>query len=190
MTDSAAATTTALEEAYERAATLVDGLRSDQLGAPTPCAGWDVRATLNHALGAAWMFTLANEGRSAGEDAGDLVGDDPSAALAEAAAANLASWRRAGAYDGERSFPFGTFPATAAAMINLSEVIVHTWDIAVALGVDAKIDPSVGQMLYEFYSHAPLDGPRAHGAFGAEVELPPDADGSDHLLALLGRRPR
>ena len=132
--------TTALGEAYERAARLIDGLGPDELGAPTPCEGWDVRATLNHTLGAAWMFTLANEGRAVGEDAGDLVGDDPGAALAEAAAANLASWRQPGAFDGDRTFPFGTFPASAAAMMNLSEVVVHTWDIAVALGVDPSID--------------------------------------------------
>src|SRR4051812_39172516 len=125
MTDSAP--TKALEGAYDRAATLVDGLSPGQLEALTPCAGWDVRATLNHTLGAARMFTLANEGRSAGEDAGELVGDDPRAALAEVAAANLASWRRPGSFDGERSFPFGTFPASAAALMNLSEVIVHTW---------------------------------------------------------------
>jgi uncharacterized protein (TIGR03086 family) len=182
--------TTALEDAYDRAATLVDDLRPDQLHAPTPCAGWDVRSTLNHTLAAARMFTLANDGQSAGEDAGDLVGDDPRSALAEAAAANLASWRRPGSFDGDRTFPFGTFPAAAAAMMNLSEVIVHTWDIAVALGVDAQIDPTVGEMLYDFYCHVPLEGPRAHGAFGAEIDVAPDADATDHLLALLGRRPR
>jgi uncharacterized protein (TIGR03086 family) len=182
--------TTALEEAYERAARLIDGLDADQLRAPTPCEGWDVRATLNHTLGAAWMFTLANEGRAAGEDAGDLVGDDAGAALAEAATANLASWRQPGAFDGDRSFPFGTFPASAASMMNLSEVVVHTWDIAVALGVDPSIDPAVGQMLHDFFRQVPLDGPRAHGAFAAEVAVDPDADGTDQLLALLGRRPR
>ena len=32
-------------------------------------------------------------------------------------------------------------------MMNLSEVVVHTWDIATALGADATIDPNIAAML-------------------------------------------
>ena len=118
-----------------------------QLALPTPCAEWDVRATLDHLIGATWMFTLVNQDQAVGEDAGGIGGDDPVVALTNAAEANIASWRAPGAFDGDRTFPFGTFPADAAAMMNLSEVVVHTWDIATALGADATIDPTVAEMV-------------------------------------------
>ena len=180
---------TALEDSYARASKVIAGVDAGQFALPTPCSQWDVRATLDHLIGATWMFTLVNQGETVGEDAGGIGDDSAVAALANAAEANVASWRTPGAFDGDRTFPFGTFPADAAAMMNLSEVIVHTWDIATALGTDATIDPPLAEMVYAFYQPLSLDPYRAHGAFGAEVRVDVDAPPGDRLLALLGRRP-
>jgi uncharacterized protein (TIGR03086 family) len=106
-------------------------------GRTVPCAGLDVRALLNHLVGAVWMFTRVNQGQAAGEDAGDVVGEDAVGAVATATQANLASWTRPGAFDGERSYLFGTFPAAAAGLINLVEAVVHNWDLAKATGGDS-----------------------------------------------------
>ena len=180
---------TALDNSYTRTAEIIAGLDTEQLASPTPCAQWDVRAALDHLIGATWMFTLVNHDQAVGEDAGGIGDDDPAVALTNAAAANIASWRAPGALDGDRTFPFGTFPADAAAMMNLSEVVVHTWDIATALGSDATIDPTVAEMLYQFYRPMSLDPYRAHGAFGAEIPADPHDPPADRLLALLGRQP-
>jgi len=179
---------TALDGAYEHCANVIVGIDDAQLALPTPCAEWDVRATLDHLIGATWMFTLVNQGRAVGEDARGIGGGDPMTALTDAAAANVASWRGPGAFDGDRTFPFGTFPADAAAMMNLSEVVVHTWDVATALGADATMDPSAAAMLDDFYGGISLDPYRAHGAFGAEVRVGPNAPPAVRLLARLGRR--
>ena len=178
---------TALDDSYAHAAKVLAGVDASQLARPTPCSEWDVRATLDHLIGATWMFTLVNQGEAVGEDAGGIGDDDPLTALTDAAEANVASWRVPGAFDGDRTFPFGTFPADAAAMMNLSEVVVHTWDIATALGTDATIDPTVAEMVNAFYQAISLDPYRAHGAFGAEVPVDADARPADRLLALLGR---
>jgi uncharacterized protein (TIGR03086 family) len=178
----------ALDDAYVRCTTVIADIDARRLAARTPCTEWDVRATLDHLIGATWMFALVNQGQTAGEDAAGIDGNDPVAALSSAAAANTASWRSPGAFDGERTYPFGTFPADAAAMMNLSEVVVHTWDIATALGADSTIDPSVAAMLDEFYRGISLDPYRAHGAFGAEITVDSTAPPADRLLARLGRR--
>jgi uncharacterized protein (TIGR03086 family) len=179
----------ALEQSYDQTAKLVAGLTPAEFDAPSPCAGWDVRATLNHLLGATWMFTLVNQGQSADEDAGDVLGDDASLAVTAAAKENLASWRQPGAFEGERSYSFGSFPATTAALLNLEEVFVHNWDVAKATGQELVTDPVVGQMIYDWGVSIPLDDFRDHGAFGPEVAVPASASIVDRLVGLLGRQP-
>ena len=179
----------ALEQSYDQTAKLVAGLTPAELDAPSPCAGWEVRATLNHMLGATWMFTLVNQGQTADEDAGDLVGDDASLAVIAAAKENLVSWRQPGASEGDRSYSFGTFPAAGAAMLNLAEVVVHNWDVAKATGQELVIDPAVAQMIYDWGVSIPLDALRDHGAFGPEVPVPASAPIIDRLVGLLGRQP-
>jgi uncharacterized protein (TIGR03086 family) len=179
----------ALEQSYDQTEKLVAGLTSAELDAPSPCAGWDVRATLNHLLGATWMFTLVNQGQTADEDAGDVIGDDASLAVTAAAKENLATWRQPGAFEGDRSYSFGIFPATGAAMLNLEEVVVHNWDVAKATGQELVIDLAVGQMIYDWGVSIPLDDFREHGAFGPEVTVSASASIVDRLVGLLGRQP-
>ena len=178
-----------LERSYDDLTKLVAGLVAGQLDAPTPCAGWDVRSVLNHVLGAGRMFTLVNAGQAVGPDAGDVVGDDPAAAIASVAAENVASWRRAGARDGDRTYPFGTFPAPAALLLNLTEVVVHSWDLAKATDQDATIDPQLAADLFAFWEPIPLDAHRASGAWGPPVAGPTSASMADRLLGHLGRQP-
>jgi uncharacterized protein (TIGR03086 family) len=179
----------ALEQSYDQTARLVVGLTPAEFHAPSPCAGWDVRATLNHLLGTTWMFTLVNQGQDADEDAGDVIGDDASLAVTAAAKENLASWRQPGALEGERSYFFGSFPATGAAMLNLQEAFVHNWDVAKATGQELVIDPVVGLMIYDWGVSMPLDDFREHGAFGPEVAVSASASIVDRLVGLLGRQP-
>jgi uncharacterized protein (TIGR03086 family) len=179
----------ALEQSYDQTSKLIAGLTEAELDTPSPCTGWDVRATLNHMLDATWMFTLVNQGQIADEDAGDVIGDDASLAVTAAAKENLASWRQPGALDGARSYSFGTFPTRGAVMLNLGEVVVHNWDVAKATGRELVIDPAVGQMIYDCCVSIPLDDFRDHGAFGPEVAVPASAPIVDRLVGLLGRQP-
>ncbi|HVT42462.1 MAG TPA: TIGR03086 family metal-binding protein [Acidimicrobiales bacterium] len=181
--------TDALERAHDNLLAVARNVTADDLALPSACAEWDLRALLNHVLGGGWMFTLVNRGESAGEDGGDLVGDDHVNSCVEMVAANQASWRAPDALEGDRSYPFGTFPAPMALHINVGEIAVHTWDLAKATGQDATIDPDVAELLLGFYRSIPLDEFRAHGAFGVEVEVDAAAPPSDQVLALLGFRP-
>ena len=178
---------TALERSYDDLGALMTKIGTAELALPCPCDDWDVRAMLNHALGAGWMFTLVNQGESVGEDAGDVVGDDPAAALAKVREANLASWRGPDALQGDRTYPFGTFPAEAALLINIGEIDLHAWDLARATGQDESLDPDVVELLWGFYSAMPMDAYREHGAFGPEDVVPESAPLQDRLLGYIGR---
>jgi uncharacterized protein (TIGR03086 family) len=110
-------------------------------------------------------------------------------AVAAATAANLASWRQPDAFDGDRSYPFGTFPAPAAALVNLEEVVIHNLDIAKSTGQSLTLDERVTTTVYEFCRSIPLDIFRAQGYFGPEVPIAATAPIVDRLVALLGRQP-
>ena len=180
----------ALELSWKHGATLIAGLRPADLAAPTSCAGWNVRALLNHTLGEAQMMTEVNNGMTSSSDHGDLVGDgrDLAAAWDSIAQHNVTSWRASG-LDGDRSYFYGTFPATACVIINLGEVLVHSWDLARATNQPFEVDAELAGAVYGLYSAIPLDGQRAHGTFGPEVVMPESAPIGDRLLGLLGRTP-
>jgi len=68
------------------------------------------------------------------------------------------------------------------------DVLVHTWDLARATGLDETLDPDeVHRMLAEM---EPLDAVlRKSGHFGPRVEVPAEADEQTRLIAFLGRQP-
>ncbi len=179
----------ALEISWAQGAALVDGLRSEDLDAPTPCAGWGIRELLNHILGETRMMTLVNRGQTAGLDQGDLVGDGSrlAATWQKMARDNVESWRGGGLH-GERSYPYGTFPAEEAVVINLGEVLLHSWDLAQATGRSYVLDDELATPVHALYASVALDDQRARGVFGPDLKAPPDALVGDRLLALLGRR--
>jgi uncharacterized protein (TIGR03086 family) len=91
---------------------------------------------MNHSIGVTMKFADFAAGGSdhPRTPPGDLVGRDHLLALRSAAGAARAAWASA---DMARPchLPFGTFPASLAAGINLFDVLAHTWDIAAATGV-------------------------------------------------------
>jgi uncharacterized protein (TIGR03086 family) len=180
----------ALEQSWALGGDLISGLDSAQLTAPTRCAGWDVRALLNHTLGEGMMITAVNRGERAVADPADLVDDGANLlrVWTHVGEDNVASWRESG-LAGDRTYFYGTFPAAAAALINLGEVVVHSWDLAAAVGIDAPMDPDLAALVYGVYSAFPLDGMRRSGQLGPEVPVPDDGPIADRLLGLLGRDP-
>ncbi|HEX4434367.1 MAG TPA: TIGR03086 family metal-binding protein [Acidimicrobiales bacterium] len=181
----------ALEQAWATGAALVADVGEEGLQIPSPCDGWDIRALLNHTLAEAEMMTLVNQGGVSTSEYGDLVGEAPelTAYWAQAGRDNMASWRESG-LQGERTYFYGTFPAPASVVINLGEIVVHTWDLAGALGQDFTIDPDHAGLIYGLYSSFPLDGLRAGGQLGPAIDVGEDAPMADRMLGLLGRKPR
>lgn len=179
----------ALEQAWKYGAELLADLPPNDLQQATPCAGWDVRALLNHVLGESTMQSEVNRGLPSIADHGDVLGDNDALTVwTRIARDNVASWHEAGV-DGERAYFYGTYPAAAALAINVGEVVVHNWDLAKALGRPVTTDPDHAAIAYGLWSSFPLDGLRAAGQLGPEIAIPADAPVMDRLLGLLGRQP-
>ena len=73
-------------------------------------------------------------------------------------------------------------------MICTPDVLIHTWDLARATGLDETLDPDEVQGMAD--AMEPMDQMlRDSGHFGPRVPVPDDADEQTKLLAFTGRQP-
>lgn len=180
----------AFAKAVDQTGRIVAGVKPDQLGDPTPCSDWDVRALLNHTIGGVYMFDDAAQGKEPNEAmfGQDLVGGDPADAYEQGAAKLKQTVRKPGVLDGAWTMPFGATPGQIAIGIATVETVIHGWDVAKATRQNADFDPELTEAAMAAARMFPPDIARAPGVFGPEVDCPPDAPAHDRLAAFLGRR--
>ncbi|MGW3539555.1 TIGR03086 family metal-binding protein [Nocardia niigatensis] len=174
---------------------VVAGLTSADLDAPTPCAGWTLRDLLEHMIVQHRGFAAAAHGES------DLalwkpqpLGGDPVGEYRAAAEHVLAAFAEPGVL--ERQFPLPeirdgiVIAAPLAISFHFIDYIVHTWDVARALGQPVEFDAdliSAGLPVAEAVPRGP-ERERPGASFAPEVSAP-EASGLDRILAVLGRAP-
>jgi uncharacterized protein (TIGR03086 family) len=142
-----------------------------------------------------YLYRVDNSGaqRLTGTDAGaahedDWLGDDPQAAYATAAALDRAAWRRQQNLDHTTvRLGFGVVPGPMAALIHLTEVLVHGVDLAIATGQHHLIDEESCAELLAVMRGTDFAALRRPGMFGPAVFPPDDAPAHLRLLAFLGR---
>src|SRR3712207_565049 len=131
--------TTRLDLAPQAAelARVVAGIRDDQLGDPTPCAGTPVAGLLAHVVGLTTAFRMAAEktplsgGPSASAD--DLPPDWRTGIPAQLDAL-VEAWRRPSAWEGTAEAGGVTMPAPVAAGVSPDGGLVHGWGMGRAGG--------------------------------------------------------
>ena len=176
--------------AIDQTGRIVAGVKPDQLGLATPCADWDVRALLNHTVGAAQMFHDAAQGKpfEMARFATDLIGDDPAAAYDQAAAQLRGAVGKPGVLDQTWTMPFGTVPGAIAIAIATVEAEQHGWDVAKATAQLVDFDPELAEAALANARMMPPDQARQPGVFGPEVSCSAGAPVHDSLAAFLGRQ--
>lgn len=151
----------------------------EQWGAPSPCSEWTVRELVDHAVGVQTMMGAAL-GSSAGE------GSDWEAVRAGMAAA----LDDPAALDGTIDHPaMGQMPKHQVLGIAGSDLLLHSWDLARAIGGDETLPPAAVDAVMMGLQRMPAEMMRAPGRFGEPVDVAADASAQDQLLAFSGRRP-
>lgn len=168
----------------------VAGIGPDQWTRPTPCDDWDVRALLNHVVsGNLWAAELA-AGRTIAEMGerldGDQLGDAPVRAYDESAEVAARAFEAPGALDAPCAVSYGPVPGWVYAGHRFVDVLVHGWDVAVATGQDAMLDPELVAAGWEVI-RPQLADLRTSGMFGPAPAEPAPTDPQEHLLSVLGR---
>jgi uncharacterized protein (TIGR03086 family) len=164
-------------------------VRAEQWSASTPCSEWDVRALVNHVGGEYMWVTELMAGRTVADVGdkfdGDVLGDDPVARVALAQEAAAAAFDEPDAASRTVQLSFGATPAMDYARQMAVDSVIHSWDLARAIGADESLDPELVDYAYaEMVKSA--DDWRAGGAFGPEREAS-DQSTQAKLLALTGR---
>ena len=165
----------------------VEAVPPDRWDSPAPCEGWVARDVVRHLVEWVPGFFETYAGRSIPIAAS--VDDDPPAAW-RSLQDQLAAWLADPAVASEEiDSPPGRMTLEAVVdMLVTGDVLIHTWDIARATGLDERLDADEVHRMYE--GMLPMDEVlRQSGQFGPKVEVPDDADEQTKLLAFTGRRP-
>lgn len=158
------------------------------LGRPTPCGDWDLRALLLHLADTADALTgLALTGELAPPTPLRTDGADP-AAVARDRLLQLLDTLTSATADDRPDTAARTAHARAAARGGAIELAVHGWDVATACGSPRAMAPELATSLLQAAVSLVEDGARP-ALFAAPVAPPPDADPEARLVAFLGRRP-
>ena len=151
---------------------------------PAPCEGWVARDVLRHLI--EWVPAFFAGTISFPQ--APSVDDDP-----------VGAWRvfddtvQAVLDDPERSAEVIDHPVAGRHRVDdalgqfvLGDVLIHTWDLARATGLDERLDPGEVHAAYE--GMAPMaDVLASSGHYGPRVPVADDADEQTRLLAVTGR---
>ena len=186
----------AFERAVTSTADIVKATPAGQLGAPTPCTDWDVRALLSHVIGTLWLAEglFADQAprypmAPGGLPAADLADGDPAAAYAEASAAALTAAAAADALTRVHLTPLGEMPGPALAGFTTLDILVHGWDLARATGQPADLDGRLAAHVLGFAEQALATSESRAARIGPAIHVAADAPVTQRLVAFLGRRP-
>lgn len=162
---------------------------AEQWAAPTPDDDWDVRALVNHVAGEVLWLPPMLAGKTIAEVGdrfdGDLLGDNPlatwNAGVAEAVHA-------AEAVDSATIVHLSYGDRTAAEYLHEvgADVLVHTWDLARAIGADEQLPSDRVEEVAAWFADVE-DLWRGAGVIGPRPSVRPEADAQTRLLAAFGR---
>jgi uncharacterized protein (TIGR03086 family) len=178
-----------LRRNLERFGEHVRAVRDDQWNGSTPCTEWDVRALVHHLVSeSVWMPPLL-EGQTIADVGdrldGDLIGDDPLSAWELSAKETIAAVEAAD-LGATVHVSYGDISAEAYISEVTTDLAIHGWDLARAIGADEALDPETVDILFDSFKPKE-EGLKASGVFGPRVEPPAGSDKETQLLGVFGR---
>lgn len=182
-----------MTSACASAADLVRTVGDDELTGPTPCSEMSVAVLVSHLGGLAAAFTAAaakqfGELTDSPPAVSELLDDGWRVSYPQRLTAMAAAWGDPAAWEGMSRAGGVDFPADVGGRIALTEVVVHGWDLARAIGRPYAVDDDVLRAVLphvtKFASGAPVEG-----LFAAAIPVNDDAPLLDRVIALTGRNP-
>ena len=153
--------------------------------APSACEGWTGADVVSHVRDiAGGVIALASDG---GMELPAATGD-PAADWTALRETLLEALDQPACLQREGETPFGHMTVDRLIGILGVDPLCHTFDLAVAAGVDPALDDALVER-YDRNLHKAGDMIRSPGMFGPEVDAPADATPAEAFLAFAGRNP-
>jgi uncharacterized protein (TIGR03086 family) len=84
---------------------------------------------------------------------------------------------------------FGGMPKQQILGLLITDLLVHSWDLARSIGADETLPPAAVDAAMMGLTRMPEEMLRGGTMFGPAVEVPDTASPQDKLIAFAGRRP-
>jgi uncharacterized protein (TIGR03086 family) len=177
------------QRAVDDAAGMIGQVGDVDLGRVTPCAQWQVRELLAHMIWMQRVFAGGLGDAAVPPEAPEVHdGEDVAGHFARASAAAMDAWRTTDWAEMTLQLPFSQIPAPIGLRVFVGDALIHTWDLARALGQPYAIPDDLAgpqlELMEQYYDPANR-GPQA--AFDLAAPCPDGASTSDRLIALSGR---
>ena len=185
----------ALIDATNNFLRLLDLASEASLDDPTPCDGWAVRDLVWHVTAGSTMAIGLVDGFTQEEAAAAMGAPAPSddqlfSTCRRVLGEEVAALEGPIAPDELVHHPIGDVPASQLVNFRIGDLVLHGWDLATALKVDASIPPALAQRVYDDLSPmAPFIGSIGLFGEGPSGSVDETADVEAQLLDLSGRRP-
>jgi uncharacterized protein (TIGR03086 family) len=169
-------------------------VKDGELDARTPCERLPLRELVAHVGGLGVAFAAAAR-KDLGEltdappgDGGYQLDGDWRTQYPDNLAGLADAWRDPAAWEGMTRVGGVDLPGEVCAMVALTEVVVHGWDVARTTGQSYAVDDDVADAVLAHIASFTADGP-VEGLFGPAVPISDDAAPFDRAIALSGRDP-
>lgn len=184
-----------LRPAADRLAAVLDRIRDDQLGAPTPCTRASVGDLVDHvgSFSAAFAGAARKDAGLTGRGTADAsrLTPDWRTRIPRMLLTLVEAWTSPDAWEGMTRVGGIDLPGEVAGRVALDEIVLHGWDIARACGLPyepAAEDLQVCLALIPMMS-PPERRTDDDGLFGPAIDVPEGASLLDRVLGLSGRDP-
>ena len=156
----------------------------------TPDDEWDVRMLVNHVtVEQLWVPPLLG-GSTVGDIGdsldGDQLGADPVAAWDKAVQASMDAFGAPGALQQRVALSGGDKLVEEYCWEMTTDALIHSWDLARAIGADEALDPELSRLVYD-RTLPYAEQLQETGMFAPPVPVPDDAPLQKRLLAIFGR---
>lgn len=156
-----------------------EAITEEQWNAQTPCEEWTVKDLVDHAVGVQVQFVSGLVGA-------DVAAGDDWPTVRDAIRSAVGN---DGALAGTTEMPpMGTVPKTVPFGVGASDLLIHTWDLARAIGADESLPERPVAATHAGLQRFPEEAMRGENMFGQAVPCADDADEQTKMLSFAGRQ--